>query len=59
MSNLDESVKRIYGDRLKKKNNQGYSHHLYTLYQDINTNDSYFLRNIELPAHYHISEAIA
>jgi hypothetical protein len=58
MSNLDESVRRIYGDRLKRENCQGYSHHLYTLYQDTNTKDSYFLRNIELPAHYYISEAI-
>jgi hypothetical protein len=55
MSTLDEIVKKIYGDRLKKKNSQGYTHHLYTLYQDINTKDNYFLRTVDLPAHYHIS----
>lgn len=59
MSGLDEVVKKIYGDRLKLRDSQKYVHHLFTLYEDIQTKERYFLRTVKLSAFLHISDGIA
>lgn len=50
-------VKSIYGPKLIRKDNEGYIHHLYTLYQNKVTKENYFLRNIDLPSYLRTSEA--
>ena len=59
MSCLDQVVKKIYGERLILRDKQKYAHHLFTLYQDIQTKERYFLRSVELQAFLHISDGIA
>lgn len=57
MNDLETIVKRMYGQRMVKSQTQGNSHFLFSLYQDTQTKETYFLKTIELPTFLFISEA--
>ena len=58
MITLEDTVRMIYGPKLRKTNNEGYSHYMFALYRDIQTAQPVFFKTIELPAFLYISEAI-
>lgn len=59
MSCSDQIVKKVYGERLIRKDNLKCVHHLFSLYEDTKSKEQYFLRTVQLPASLHISEGIA
>ena len=46
-----------YGKRLVRSKNQGNPHFLFTAYLDLHSQETYYLRTIELPTFLYISEA--
>lgn len=55
MNTLQDIVHRIYGKRLIQRATQGHAHFLFTTFDDEITQETYFLKVVELPTYLYIS----